>query len=289
MNKRIQILTLFLWIGSFNAIACDCGYLGGFVYSNQVADIVVYGTVLEYDSIGTHVSPDNPYSIKFLIKEKLRGIERGDTIIVWGDNGFECRPYIDIFKPNTEWILALDKLKNLKENEYEISICGEFYVQVENGKVIGKIFGWDYKQVKNEFDYQFIKNLVTNPIEYPVQRPEKQLRKTKDGLEYMSNCDSLPQNTLDFKTLNEIVNKTIVIPPTFMSHGDSYLIHVRAIIDKKGEYHANGTYEPNKTNELITIENQIQNILRSTGTWEVGYEANKPVSSELIIPILLRK
>ncbi|PSK81896.1 hypothetical protein CLV93_1072 [Prolixibacter denitrificans] len=282
-------MTLILLIGSFKAIACDCGYLGGFVYSNQAADIVVYGTVLEYDSIGTHDSPDNPYSMKFLIKEKLRGIENRDTIIVWGDNGADCRPYIEHFKPNTNWILALNKLNKEGKVEYEISICGEFYVPVENGKVTGKIFGWNYEQEKKKYDYQYIKNLVLNPLDYPAQRPEKNLRKTKDGLEYMSNCDRLPQNTLDFKTLNKIVNENLVIPPTFMSCGDSYLIHIKAIIDKNGEFHANGAYGSNKTNELIAIENQISKILRDTGTWKVGYEANKPVASELIIPILLKK
>lgn len=276
-------------IGSSNVFACDCGYLGGFVYSNQAADIVVYGTVLEYDSIGTPDSPDNPYSIKFLIKEKLRGIENRDTIIVWGDNGFECRPYIDIFKPNTDWILALDKLKNPGKDEYEISICGEFYVPVENGKAIGKIFGWDYEQVEKEYDYQFVKNLVLNPLDYPAQRPEKRLRKTKEGLEYMTNCDSLPNNTLDINTINKIVIENIVIPPTFLSCGDSYLIHIKAIIDKNGKFHANGAYGLNKTNELIAIENQISKLLQNTGTWKVGYEANEPVSSELIIPILLKK
>lgn len=289
MKNRIHILTLILLIGSIKAIACDCGYLGGFVYSNQAADIVVFGTVLEYDSIGTPDSPDNPFSMKFLIKEKLRGIENRDTIIVWGDNGFECRPYIDHFKPNTEWILSLDKIINNGKVEYEISICGEFYVPVENEKVTGKIFGWDFEQKVMKYDYEYIKNLVLNPLNYPAQRPEKQIRRTKDGLEYMSNCDNLPQNALDFKSLNKIVNENIVIPPTFMSRGDSYLIHIKAIIDKNGEFHSNGAYGLNKTNELIVIEDQISKILRDTGTWKIGYEKNKAVSSELIIPILLNK
>lgn len=33
-----------------------------------------------------------------------------------------------------------------KENSvYEISNCGEFYNPVNEGKVIGKIFGWEYE------------------------------------------------------------------------------------------------------------------------------------------------
>ena len=51
----------------------------------------------------------------------------------------------------------------------------------------------------------------------------------------------------------------------------------------------NGTYGLNKTTELIEIENQIAERLRNTGEWKVGFEANEPITSELIIPILLKK
>lgn len=289
MKKQTYILTLIFLLGSLKILACSCGYLGGFVYSNQASDIVVYGTVVEYDSIGTYNSPDNPYSIKFQVKEKIRGVENRDTITIWGDNGADCRPYIENFKPGTEWILALNKL-NIKGNiEYEISICGEFYVPVNNGNITGKIFGWDYEQKEQIYNYDFIKKLVLNPIDYPLQRPKKYIRTSKDDIEYMSNCDNRPHNSFDFETLNQIVNNNIEIPKTFMNCGDSYLFHIRAIIDKKGEYHFNGTYALNKTSQLIELENEISKILMNTGTWKVGYEANKPVSSELIIPILLKK
>lgn len=289
MKKENYILILTFLLGSLNAIACSCGYLGGFAFSNQTADIVVYGTVIEYDSIGTFNSPENPYSMKFLIKEKLRGIESRDTIIVYGDNGADCRPYIDHFKPKTDWILALNKLDNDGKPKYEISICGEFYVPVKNGKVSGKIFGWDYEQQKGIYDYGQIKKIVLTPSKYRLQRPQKKKRKTKDGIEYLSYCDKLPYNTIDSKTLNKIVNEKIDIPSKFMNCGDSFLIHIRAIIDKDGKFHSNGTYGLNKTNELIAIENQIIKSLKNTGQWKAGYELDKPVSSELIIPIILTK
>lgn len=289
MKKQTYILTLIFLIGNLNILACDCGYLGGFVYSNQAADIVVYGTVIEYDSIGTYNAPENPYSMKFLIREKLRGIEYRDTIIVWGDNGADCRPYINEFKPNTNWILSLYKLENNGKSEYEISNCGEFYVPVNNEKVTGRIFGWDYDQNEEEYDYDFIKMLVLNPLDYPLQRPKKVMRKSKDGIEYVSYCDKLPQNTLDFKTLNKTVIESVAIPSNFMHSGDSYLIHISVIIDTQGEFHFNGTYGLNKTTELIEIENQIAERLRNIGEWKIGFEANEPITSELIIPILLKK
>ena len=49
-------------------------------------------------------------------------------------------------------------------------------------------------------------------MDYPLQRPKKVMRNSKDGIEYVSYCDKLPQNTLDFKTLNKKVNESVIIP-----------------------------------------------------------------------------
>ncbi|MCL3782748.1 hypothetical protein EMN47_20365 [Prolixibacteraceae bacterium JC049] len=289
MKKQISILTVVFLLGSLKVLGCSCGYFGGFIYSQQRADVVVYGTVIEYDSIGTYDAPENPYSMKFLIKEKLRGIESRDTITVWGDYGADCRPYISHFKPKTNWILALNKLNVKGNEEYEISICGEFYVPVNDRAVRGKIFGWEYEQKEGVFDYDSIKKFILRPFDYLLQRPKKEIRKTKGGLEYMSSCDVLPYNTLPYDVLNKIVNERIKIPAVFMSKGDSHLIHIRAIIECDGKFHFNGTYGLNKSRDLISIENQVARIIEKTGTWHSGFEANKSVSSELIIPILLKR
>ena len=289
-----QILTTIVILGSlltFDIDACDCGYLGAFVYSNQATDIVVYGKVIEYDSIGTHGLRDNPHSMKFLVLEKLRGIETKDTIIVWGDNGYECRPYIEHFEPNTEWILALDKYNHSDSNHYEISICGEFYVPVNEGMVKGQIFGWRNKNDIKLYSYEFIKELVSNPFDYPLQRPRKALRGSRDGLVYQTNCDFLPQNTLDFRSINKVVNKSLNVPEGFMSNGDSYQINARVIIDVNGGFYFNGTYRNihKPSIDQTMIENQLDKILRKTGKWKCGLEAGKPVTAELIVPILLEK
>ncbi|MCT4591631.1 MAG: hypothetical protein N4A71_27665 [Carboxylicivirga sp.] len=290
MNRILIALVILVGIINIKTKACDCGYFGGFVYSNQATDIVVYGKVIEYDSIGTYDLPDNPHSIKFLIIEKLRGIESKDTIIVWGDDGAECRPYIDHFQPNTEWILALDKLDHLGTSNYEISICGEFYVPVKGKMVQGQIFGWHYnKEETKSYDYDLIKNLVLNPIEYPLQRPSKRSKESRNGIEYSTYCDLLPQCSLDFRTINTIVNERLILPKGFMSNGDSYLINARVIIDANGEFYFDGSYGNyyKHSIQMTLIENQLNNILRNIGSWECGLEAGKPVTAQLIIPILL--
>lgn len=89
-------------IASNNMRACDCGCLGGFVFSNQAADIVFYGRVIHYVLKESQDLRRNLYSINFLIIEKLLCIEKNDTIHILGDYGFECRPNIQHFKSNTE-------------------------------------------------------------------------------------------------------------------------------------------------------------------------------------------
>ncbi|MCU4175654.1 hypothetical protein [Carboxylicivirga sp. N1Y90] len=293
MKRILIVLVLLICTIAHTSKACDCGYLGSFVYSSQAADIVVYGKIIEYDSMVTRSLHENPYSMKFLIIEKLRGIEEHDTIIVWGDNGFECRPYIEHFKPNTEWILALNRLDYTGRNNYEISICGEFYVPVKERKVQGQIFGWYDKNESKTYNYEFIKNLIQNPLHYPLQRPSKRLKesRSKIGLEYMTYCDFLPESSLDIYTINKIINEELVLPLDFMSIGDSYLINARVIIDINGEFYFNGTYANyyKPSIEHTMIENQLDKILRNIGKWKYGLEAGKPVTAELIIPILLKK
>lgn len=128
------------------------------------ADLVVYGKVIGYDSIGTYDQPDNPYSMKFEIIEKIRGIESRKILIVFGDNGADCRPYINEFKPNSEWILALNNFNG----DYEISDCGEFYLPVKNGKVEGQIFGRGRTFDDKNYSYSILRNVVNNPQDYPL-------------------------------------------------------------------------------------------------------------------------
>jgi hypothetical protein len=287
MKRKLSILITFLLLSYADSIACDCGYLGGFALCNQIADLVVYGKVIGYDSIGTYDQPDNPYSMKFEIIEKIRGIESRKILIVFGDNGADCRPYINEFKPNSEWILALNNFNG----DYEISDCGEFYLPVKNGKVEGQIFGRGRTFDDKNYSYSILRNVVNNPQDYPLYKGKKVIRKDNTGLEYLTDCDQWPKCSMTASEIDKIINKKIQLPTGFMSSNDSYLIHAQVIITSTGKYKFNGLYESNSNTiwGLDNIEKQVDSILQNITSWESGSDAGKPVTAQILIPVLLKK
>ena len=53
-------------------------------------------------------------------------------LTVWGDNGIQCRPYIDLFAEDKKYILAINKSKN---GQFYLSRCGEYFLEVEDDTV----------------------------------------------------------------------------------------------------------------------------------------------------------
>jgi hypothetical protein len=291
MKKTLYILFSLLVFNINYTNACDCYYFGGFAHSNQLSDLVVHGKVIEYDCIGTHSAPENPYSMKFEIIEKYRGIESRDTIIIWGDYGADCRPYISHFKPNTEWVLALDNYKSKSGNDYEISDCGEFFVPVENNKAFGRIFGRDLSIQEKHYELSIIREMVNSFEKYNLYTKRKAIKADKDGNTYLSNCDQPPRNRISLDEINKLMNCEIILPQGFMKTGDNYLIHATGIVTDIGEFKFLGIYQ-NKyrpSEHLANIERQVSSILRELEDWEIGLNADKPVSAFISIPILLSK
>jgi hypothetical protein len=290
MVYKKNLIILFYILISFQTFACSCRYFGGFIFASQLASTVVYGTVIAYDSIGTINALDNPRSIKFLVKEKFRGAETTDTITIFGDNGMQCRPYINRFKPNTSWIFALSKGKNDGKTTYSISNCGTFYAAVKNGKVSGKIYEWNHDAKVKKYKFSIVKASILNPSHHLLQKTSKNLEESVDGIKYMSYCDVLPKTAFGYEALSEIVNSKFNFPDDFLEPHETYLIHISVIIDEFGELHFNedpilARYHP----DFIALKLNIFEILKNNVKWEAGIDANKLVSSSLIIPILLKK
>lgn len=281
MKKIICILALLVGFGNISAKACDCTYFGGFAYSNQFADLVVYGKVIKYDKIGTHFSSSDPYSIKFEIIECLRGVEKRDTICVFGDYGANCRPYIGVFKPNTEWILAVNRY----DNDYEISNCGEFYIKVKNLIVSGNIYGKGTNKKFNSLCLSELRYIINNPHLYPIYNKIGIVKIDKSGNEYLSYCDHLPKCSLSNEKINEIVNKNINI-----TNGDSYLLHASIIVNINNEAKFNGILQTNRHphKDYIELEKKLEIIINNIQNWTCGYNLGKPVRAQIIIPILIK-
>ena len=161
--KHILLFTL-LWIGTAPvAEACSC--IGGSDFAsivhdqNYAPDLVVRGVK----------TADHYYSMKFRIKEVLKGQETRSTITVWGDNGGLCRVYTSGFSNGEELILGLyktDKMGNRitvpeypenleKDGDYHLSICGVHFLKIVNNQVSGQI-----TKYQSHMDYSGFKKLL---------------------------------------------------------------------------------------------------------------------------------
>lgn len=103
--------------------ACDCGYAGNFFKVAPKTDLVIIGKVVRFTSYININDEGTPYSMEVSVATCFRGAIKERTIIVYGDDGNLCRPYLSIFTPGETYAFALYKLP---EGGYELSACGEF-------------------------------------------------------------------------------------------------------------------------------------------------------------------
>jgi len=128
----LKCILLLLAFNPLNSVACDCDWGGDFFNVGLKEDLIIKGKVLEFSTLNFG------FNVQMTVEiiENFKGIENRKTITVWGDRGYDCRPYLSLFKQGTEYFMALHKLN---ENEYEIFNCGEYYLSIHNGFVESEI------------------------------------------------------------------------------------------------------------------------------------------------------
>lgn len=123
--KHLFILLFLLPAFSSQSFACDCDYEGGFLTVAPNADLIVVVKVTKYLTFKDIYNEKTPMSMEVEITEVIQGEEKRKTIIIWGDNGALCRPYLNIFKEGNSYVMALNGT-----NDYNISNCGRYWLHV---------------------------------------------------------------------------------------------------------------------------------------------------------------
>ena len=77
----------------------------------------------------------------FLVLETLKGGLLDSGLVIQMGDGMHCRPEVKDFPPGSEWILALNGPGSKPGNGLAISHCGEYWLRIENGEVVGSIDG----------------------------------------------------------------------------------------------------------------------------------------------------
>jgi len=128
MKTILTVLSIGLL--SISSFACDCVWGGDFFTMSNQTDLVAKVRVMK------KIKDANDFNIKMEVEviELFKGNETRKIITIWGDDGKECRPYIDYFKIGEVYYLSLFKY----DNEYEQMNCGELYLKVQDDKVLGE-------------------------------------------------------------------------------------------------------------------------------------------------------
>lgn len=140
--KMIRLIsTIIFLIFSCQAFACDCFDAGDFMTVAPKTEMIALVKVTKYLSYDNIYGNTTPISMEALIVDLYRGNETQKTIIVWGDNGALCRPYISQFSLGKYYLIAFYKgsdgknvhtHKNEKTTDYIISNCGEYWLNVDS-------------------------------------------------------------------------------------------------------------------------------------------------------------
>jgi len=150
MKELKIILTIFLLTFGQTILACDCDSQGEFLTVAPKTKLVALVKVTKYLTFKNIYEEKTPMSMEVEIIEVYRGKETRKIVVVWGDIGNLCRPYLSRFDVGKFYVIAFDAgsdgskgfaHKNEKITDYSISVCGDYWLNVDmkNKIAIGSV------------------------------------------------------------------------------------------------------------------------------------------------------
>lgn len=145
--KQLIVSLLFITTISTRGNACSCNYGGGFLKMAPNTKMIALVKVIKYLTFKDIYEKNVPMSMEVEVIEVYNGIETRQNIIVWGDPGHLCRPYLSEFKEGRYYIIGFNAgvpgsgQEGEKATDYFIRHCGAYWLNVdfENKVVIGDI------------------------------------------------------------------------------------------------------------------------------------------------------
>lgn len=135
------IISFSILLFTTSAYGCSCiSSKSSFVQLTKRSELVIRGRVIEYVWYkDDQEKKRTPLAMTVEVKEVYKGAAKLGKIVVWGDNGMQCRPYVTRFPVKTEWVWALSKDPSTAKGKLAISACGEYWLQVKGSNVVGKV------------------------------------------------------------------------------------------------------------------------------------------------------
>lgn len=146
MKKHHLLLVAIIFFQNQISFACGCTTDGSFLEVSTGAELIAVVEIKDYLTYEEMMGEDVPMSMSIKIKQVLKGNEPENEIIVWGNNGLMCSPYLSLFDIGTTWVMAfktapMEGHKNAEIEDYGISNCGENFLKVKGNIVSGLISG----------------------------------------------------------------------------------------------------------------------------------------------------
>jgi len=129
-----MLLGLYFTLAPFSAGACSCVWRGPFLVAAKDAPLIIRGKITRHDA-------GKPPAMVVHVSEVLKGGMLDSGMLIQMGDGMHCRPTLEGFPLGSEWILALNGSGAKPGEGWALSHCGEHWLRVENGEVIGSIDG----------------------------------------------------------------------------------------------------------------------------------------------------
>lgn len=197
MMKKLLIIAILLSAFS-KGYSCSChnewSFDETFALSELTALVKVNQFLVYKDIYGSSV----PMSMEVEIIEIFKGEESRKKIVVWGDNGFRCRPYLGVFNTDSYYIISFFQAGDTSSSDrfdygerptdYTISSCGEFWLNFDykkqrvNGRITQKINRLDFREFKSTISYFIERSKIYTNIDFEevfkltagiISRPEE--------------------------------------------------------------------------------------------------------------------
>ena len=144
--RQLFVISTFILLTSIKTIlACDCDSQGAFLTVAPKTEMISLIKVIRYLTFKEISDKPTPISMEVEIVEIFKGQEKRKKITVWGDNGYLCRPYLNIFEIGKYYVIAFDRGSVMTDinstqaemkTDYFVSNCGDFWLCVDIDKQI---------------------------------------------------------------------------------------------------------------------------------------------------------
>jgi len=146
-------------------MACSCSHHwdDSFSLTAKKSEFVALVKIISFDEYLDHeiMGSDGkiPYSMTVEIIKKYKGKENRKRIIIFGDNGILCRPYLSDFILNDYYLISPNPLDNSVNTEYDFFACRTEYLKVDIGS--NKAYG-KYSMIRNKIDLDMFESKLEN-------------------------------------------------------------------------------------------------------------------------------